>query len=119
MKHIIACALLLAALLAYRPETAHAADGHENNCSVVNVGYYTGVLTIICASGSINMVLLTGNSNAGTCPTAPMDTIKIMTSQALAARVSGLVLTLWYTDNCGAYGSATIRSITSLEVKGN
>src|SRR5690349_10800586 len=102
MKHIVAWTLLLAALLAYHPEPARAAAGHENNCSVINVGYYTGVLTIICASGSVNMAILNGNSSAGTCPTVDIDTLKAMTSQALVARTSGLVLTLWWTDACGA-----------------
>lgn len=120
MKSIVTGTLLLATFLAFHPAPARAADGHENGCDVINVGYYTGVLTIVCASGSVNMAILTGNSSAGTCPTVDIDTLKAMTSQALAARVSGLVLTIWYTDACGADGgSATIRAINSIEVKGN
>jgi glycerol uptake facilitator-like aquaporin len=120
VKGIIALTLLLAAFLAFHPAPARAADGHENSCSVVNVGFQTGMLTLVCASGSVNMAILNGNSSAGTCPTVDMDTLKIMTSQALAARVSGLVVTIWYTDACGANGgSATIRAINSIEVKGN
>ena len=119
MKSIIAWTLLLAALFAFHPAPARAADGHENSCSVINVGYYTGVLTIVCASGSVNLAILTGNGGAGTCPTVDIDTLKAMTAQALTARTAGLVLTIWYTDACGAGGSATIRAINSIEVKGN
>ena len=45
-------------------------------------------------------------------------TVGLMTALALAARVSGLFLTVWYTDTC-ASGSSTFRAITSIEVKGN
>ena len=120
MSKIAALTLLIAASFAFHPGTAHAADGHENSCSVINVGFYPGVLTIICgATGSTNFGFLNGNTSAGTCPTIDMDTLKIWTSQALAARASGLFLTIWYTDSCGALGNATYRSITSIEVKGN
>jgi hypothetical protein len=119
VKSIITWTLPLVAFLAFHPAPVRAADGHENSCSLVNVGFYTGVLTVICASGSVNMAILTGNSTAGTCPTVDMDTLKIMTGQALAARVSGLVMTIWYMDGCGANGGATARAITALEVKGN
>jgi hypothetical protein len=110
--------LLIVAMLAIHPAPAQAAAGHENDCSVVNVNYSIGVMTVICASGSINMAILTGNAAAGTCPTVDIDTMKIMTALALAARVSGLFLTVWYTDTC-ATGSSTFRAITSIEVKGN
>jgi hypothetical protein len=115
---IIATMLLSVALLAIHPAPAQAAAGHENSCSVVNVNYSIGTMTVICATGSINMAILNGASIAGTCPTVDMDTMKIMTSLALAARVSGLFLTIWYTDTC-ATGSPTIRAIQSIEVKGN
>jgi hypothetical protein len=111
--------VLLAVFLAFQPRSAHAAAGHENACTVINVNYSETVMTIICGSNSINMGLLNGSSSAGTCPTVNMDTIKIWVSLALAARVSGLYLTIWYTDGCGADGSATIRAINSIEVKGN
>jgi hypothetical protein len=119
MNRIIALALLFVAALAIDPTRVEAAAGHENSCSVVNVNYGVGVMTIICATGSINMAILTGNSIAGTCPTVDMDTMKIMTSLALAARVSGLFLTIWYTDTCGAGLAPTTRAIQSIEVKGN
>lgn len=119
MTKIISTMLLSVALLAIHPAPAQAAAGHENSCSVVNVNYSIGVMTVICASGSINMVILNGASAAGTCPTVDIDTMKIMTSLALAARVTGLFLTIWYTDACGADGSQTIRAIQSIEVKGN
>jgi len=111
--------LLTAACFAFHPGAARAVDGHENLCSVVNVGYGPGVMTVICASGSVNMAVLTGNSTAGTCPTVDMDSLKILTSQALAARASGLVLTIWWRDACGLNGGQTARAITGIEVKGN
>jgi len=113
-----ALTMLVAALFAFHPGAAHAVDGHENSCTVVNVNYSPGVMTVICASGSINMSLLTGSTGAGTCPTVDMDTMKIWTGLALSARVTGLFLTIWYTDSC-AGGSATYRAITGIEVKGN
>ena len=119
MKSIITWTFLLAAFLAFHPAPARAADGHENSCSVINVGYSAGVMTIVCASGSVNMAVLAGNSIAGTCPTLDIDTVKAMTAQALTARASGLVLTIWYTDACGLDGSAIFRAITGVEVKGN
>ena len=118
MTRIAAMTMLIVAMLAIHPASAQAAAGHENDCSVVNFNYRIGVMTVICASGSINMAILSGNSTAGTCPTVDIDTMKIMTGLALAARVSGLFLTIWYTDTC-ATGSATYRAIQSIEVKGN
>jgi hypothetical protein len=115
---------LLAAACVIRIPAVQAANGHENNCSVVNVNYSPGTpggtMTIICASGSINFAYVTGNNNsgAGTCPTMSLDDLKLMQSIALAARVSGLFLTVWYTDTC-ATGSTTWRAITSIELKGN
>ena len=119
MTKIVATLLLFAAFLVIQPTRVQAAAGHENSCSVVNVNYSVGVMTVICATGSINMAILTGSSIAGTCPTVDMDTMKILTSLALAARVSGLFLTIWYTDTCGAGLAPTTRAIQSIEVKGN
>jgi|SRR6185437_7360920 len=111
--------VLLVAACVIRLPPVHAATGHENACSVVNVNYSPGgVMTIICASGSINFAFAAGASGAGTCPTMSMDDLKLMQSIALAARVSGLFLTVWYTDSC-APGSTTARAIVSLELKGN
>jgi hypothetical protein len=111
-------ALLFIAVLILQPGRAQAADGHENNCTAINVNYGGGIMTIVCSSGSINMAILNGNSQAGTCPTVDIETMKILTSLALSARVSGLVMTLWWTDAC-ANGSQTIRALNSIEVKGN
>jgi hypothetical protein len=119
VTRIVATTLIFVALIAIHPTHAQAAAGHENSCSVVNVNYSIGVMTVICATGSINMAILNGASIAGTCPTVDMDTMKIMTSLALAARVSGLFLTIWYTDTCGAGLAPTTRAIQSIEVKGN
>jgi hypothetical protein len=119
MIGIGALALLLGAILALYANPVRAAAGHENSCLAVNVNYGGGAMTIVCSSGSINMALLNGSSQAGTCPTVDIDDLKILTSLALAARVSGLVMTIWYTDACGAGGSQTIRAIASIEVKGN
>jgi hypothetical protein len=119
MIRIGSLALLLGAILALYANPVRAAAGHENDCLAVNVNYGAGVMTIVCSSGSINMAILNGSSMAGSCPTVDMDSLKILTSLALAARVSGLVMTIWYTDACGADGSQTIRAIGSIEVKGN
>lgn len=116
MKKSLVMMALLAAACVIRVPAVHAANGHENNCSVTNVNYTPGgTMTIICASGSINFAFATAN---GTCPTMSMDDLKLMQSIALAARVSGLFLTVWYTDTCAA-GSTAYRAITSLELKGN
>ena len=120
MIRISTLALLLGALLGLHANPVRAATGHEPNCLAVNVNYSPGgVMTIVCASGSINFVFLNGSSQAGTCPTMNLDDLKIMTSLALAARVSGLYMQLWYTDACGAEGSQTFRAINSIEVTGN
>jgi hypothetical protein len=74
-------------------------------------------VNMVCASGSVNMAILNGNPNAGTCPTVDLDTLKLLTAMALAARISGMVVTIWYTDACGAYGSQTFRAIVSIEIK--
>lgn len=119
MKKSLVMMALLAAVCVIRVPQVHAAAGHENACSVVNVGYGPGgPLTIICASGSINLAFLAGANNNGTCPTMSLDDLKLLQGIALAARVSGLFLTVWYTDNC-AVGSATYRAINSIELKGN
>lgn len=119
MKKSLVMMTLLAFACVIRIPPVHAANGHENACSVINVNYSPGgVMTVICASGSINLAFMTGNSGAGTCPTMTLDDLKLMQSIALAARVSGLFLTVWYTDTC-AVGSTTYRAITSLELKGN
>ena len=119
MIRISTLALLLGAILSLHANPVRAAAGHEPNCLAVNVNYSSGVMTIVCASGSINFAILNGSSAAGTCPTMNMDDLKIMTSLALAARVSGLFMQLWYTDACGAEGSQTFRAITGIEVAGN
>jgi hypothetical protein len=123
VNRIIALTLLLTAAVALTlPAPAHAANGHENSCTVTNVGYDLGEMHLICGSGSINYAFVTGVSNGsvspGTCPTVDSDTLKAMTSIALAARVSGLLVTVWYTDSCVS-GAIPIRAITSLELTGN
>ena len=121
MKKSLVMMALLAAACVIRVPQVHAADGHENACSVVNVGWHpgTGPLTIICGSGSVNLAFLAGaNSYQGTCPTMTLDDIKMLQSIALTARLSGLFLTVWYTDSC-ATGSTTYRAITAIELKGN
>lgn len=119
MKKItIASALLLTTFSSIHPTPVHAVEGHENNCVVTNVGVDVGDVHVICASGSVNYAFLTGNTNAGSCPTVDTDTMKLMESVALAARITGLVMTVWYVDTCQSSGSI-IRAITSLELKGN
>jgi hypothetical protein len=123
VNRIIALTLLLTAVIALtHPAPAHAANGHENSCTVTNVGFDLDEMHLICASGSINYAFVAGATNVsvspGTCPTIDIDTLKAMTSIALTARVSGLVLTVWYTDSCVG-GTIPIRAITSLELTGN
>ena len=123
MNRILALTLLLtAAITLTLPAPVHAANGSESNCTVTNVGFDLDQMHLICASGSINYVFVTGVTNAsvapGTCPTVDMDTLKAMTSIALAARLTGLFVTIWYTDSCVG-GTIPIRAITSLELKGN
>jgi hypothetical protein len=119
VKKSLVMLTLLAAVCVIRVPQVRAAAGHENACSVVNVNYSPGgEMTIICASGSINFAFATGAKDAGTCPTMSLDDLKLMQSIALAARVSGLVLSVWYTDNC-AVGSTTFRAINGIELTGN
>ena len=122
MNKIIALSLLLTALALMHPVPAHAATGHENSCTVVNVGYDVGEMHLICSSGSINYAFLTGANNPilgpGTCPTVDLDSLKTFEAIALTARVSGLVLTVWYTNGCIS-GTLDIHAITALEMKGN
>ena len=123
MNKILALTLLLtAAITLTLPAPAHAANGHENQCTVTNVGFDLDELHVICASGSINYAFVAGATNVsvapGTCPTIDMDTLKAMTSIALAARLTGLFVTIWYTDSCVG-GTIPIRAITSLELTGN
>jgi hypothetical protein len=120
VKKIAVLIVLMMSLCMIHVDPAQAANGHENACSVINVNYSPGgVMTIVCGSGSLNFAFVGGfNNGSGTCPTMSMDDLKLMQSIALAARVSGLFLTIWYTDTCAA-GSTTYRAITSIELKGN
>jgi hypothetical protein len=119
MTRIVAFALLLAACFTIHISPAQAGTGHENNCLVSNVGYDapSKFLTVICSSGSVNMVILNGSSIAGSCPTVDTDSMNILKDLALNARLFGAALTVWYTDACNANGSQTIRAITSIEMK--
>jgi hypothetical protein len=123
VNKIIALALALTPIAIIHPIPAQAQGtaGHENSCTVVNVGSDVGGMHLICASGSINYAFLTGASQLGnpaTCPSVDIDTLKMIESIALTARVSGLVLTIWYTNTC-LPGTLDIHAITGLEMKGN
>jgi hypothetical protein len=97
------------------PTPAHAGTGHENQCTVTNINWSPGALNLVCASGTVYTAFQNGNVNAGSCATVDIDTLKIYESLAIAARVSGLVMTVWYDNTCGV----TTGIITSLELKGN
>jgi hypothetical protein len=123
VNKIIALSMLLTAsvLIDSAPVQAQGTAGHENSCTVVNVGYDAGAMHLICSSGSINYAFLTGTTQLGnpaTCPSVDSDTLKMLDSIALAARVSGLVLTVWYSNQC-IPGTLDIHAITGLEMKGN
>ena len=122
MNKIMALSLLLTATAVMHQARAQSTTGHENNCSVTNVGSSAASMHVICASGSINYLFLTGvpspELSPGTCPTVDIDTFKMLESMALAARVSGLFLTIWYTHGCTG-GTLDIHAITGFEMQGN
>ena len=124
MNKIMALSMLLTAiaLIGPAPVRAQATTGHENGCVVTNAGYDIGELHIICASGSINYAFVTGANQLGNtgapCPAVDSDTLKMFDAMALTARVSGLVVTVWYTHNC-IPGTLDIHVITGLEMQGN
>jgi hypothetical protein len=118
----ISLALTAIALIHPVPAQAQGVPGHENNCTVVNMSATSTSLEVICASGTINYGFVTGASQLGnpatSCPTIDLDTLKLLSAIALTARVSGLVLTVWYNDQC-LPGTLDIHAITGLEMKGN
>jgi hypothetical protein len=124
VNKIIAVSLALTAIALIHPVPAQAQGvaGHENNCTVVNVSASSTELHVICASGTINYGFVTGALQLGnpatSCPTIDLDTLKLFSAIALTARVSGLVLTVWYNNQC-IPGTLDIHAITGLEMKGN
>jgi hypothetical protein len=64
---------------------------------------------------TVYLAFLSGNSQAGTCATVDIDTLKAYESLGIAARVSGLVVSVWYDNTCGSANGV----ITSLELSGN
>jgi hypothetical protein len=124
VNKIIPVSLVLTAIALIHPVQARAqgSPGHENNCTVVNVSASSIALQVICASGSINYAFVTGASQLGnpatSCPSIDLESLKLLAGIALAARVSGLVLTVWYNNQC-LPGTLDIHAITGLEMKGN
>ena len=118
MNKIAAWMLPLIALSVVPPEPAQAATGHENNCTVININWISppDSINLVCASGTVYVAFLNGNG-PGTCATVDIDTLKTYESLGIAARVSGLFLTVWYDNTCGAVAVNGV--ITSLELKGN
>ena len=118
MNKIAAWMLPLIALSVVSPEPAQAATGHENNCTVININWISppDSINLVCASGTVYVAFLNGNG-PGTCATVDIDTLKTYESLGIAARVSGLFLTVWYDNTCGAVAVNGV--ITSLELKGN
>ena len=124
MNKIITILLVLTAIALLQPVPAQAQGtaGHENNCTVVNVSASSIALQVVCASGTVNYAFVTGASQLGnpstSCPSIDFETLKLFASVALAARVSGLVLTVWYNNQC-LPGTLDVHAITGLEMKGN
>jgi hypothetical protein len=114
MNKIAALMLSLIALPMVSPEPAWAQTSHEANCTVTNINWSSGQVNLACASGSVYVAFLTGNTSAGACQTTDIDTLKVFESLGISARVSQLVVTVWYTP-CGIGTGA----ITSLELTGN
>ena len=117
MNKIAALTLSLIALSMVSPEPAQAATGHENSCTVININWSPGEVNLVCASGSVYVAFLNGSSAAGTCATTDIDTLKAYETLGIAARVSGLVVTVWWDNTCGS--NAVNGIISSLELKGN
>jgi hypothetical protein len=115
-------ALTAVALIPPVPVQAVGVDGHENNCTVINMSASSIALQVVCASGSVNYAFVTNTPQLGNpanvCPTIDFDTLKLLSAVALTARATGLVLTVWYTNQCLA-GTIDIHAITGLEMKGN
>jgi len=123
MSKIIPLSLALTAIALIQPIPAQAAgvEGHENSCTVVNMSADSTSLQVVCASGTVNYAFVTGASQLGhpaTCPTVDLDTLKLLSAIALTARATGLVLTIWYTNQCYS-GTLDIHAISGLEMKGN
>jgi hypothetical protein len=118
MNKIAALMLSLIALSMLSPEPAQAATGHENNCTVVNINWISppDSINLVCASGTVYVAFLNG-FGPGTCATVDIDTLKAYESLGIAARVSGLVVTVWWDNTCGS--NAVNGIISSLELKGN
>jgi len=110
----IATLMLLFSGLLCTTAFAQLGSGHENACTVVNVNYGGGQMNVVCSSNSVYVAFLTGNSSAGNCPTSDIDTIKIFESLSIAARVSGLPVTVWYNTGC----TGATRIINSIELNG-
>jgi hypothetical protein len=123
VNKIIPVLLALTAIALTHPVPARAAgvDGHENNCTVVTMSADSIELEVICASGTVNYAFVTGASQLGhpaTCPTIDLETLKLLYGIALTARATGLVLTVWYSNQC-LPGTLDVHAITGLELKGN
>lgn len=124
MNKFIPVSLAMTAIALIRPVPAQAqgVPGHENNCTVINVSASSTSVQVVCASGTVNYGFVTGTSQLGnpatSCPTIDFDTMKLLFATALTARATGLVLTVWYNDQC-LPGTLDIHAITGLELKGN
>jgi hypothetical protein len=123
VNKIIPVLLALTAVALMHPVSAQAAGvaGHENNCTVVTMSADSIELEVICASGTVNYAFVTGASQLGnpaTCPTIDFETLKLLSAIALTAKATGLVLTVWYTNQC-LPGTLDVHAIVGLEIKGN
>jgi hypothetical protein len=111
---------------------AAAASGHENGCTVSNVSFGVGPqgsrLYVMCTSGTFYYMYLNGSTNApnGTagCATASIDALKLWQSEAIAAKLSGKTIQIWWTDNSGTaragctFEGTAGKSIDSLDFNG-
>jgi hypothetical protein len=119
MNKIAALMLPLIALSMVSPEPAQAqaATGHEANCTVTNINWISpDQINLLCASGNVYAAFLNGTQPA-TCSAVDIDTLKAFESLGIAARTSGLLVTVWYNNTCAGGGVHGI--ITSVELTGN
>lgn len=124
MKKILVAVPVVAAIVIAGIAQSAMATSNENNCTLVDVSYGNdstvprNALSLVCSSGTVYSAYITGGAGNPACPTTSVDTVKLWESMAVAARLSGKVVTVWYNIvNCD--GAPSNRIMNSLEIKGN
>jgi hypothetical protein len=121
MIKTILLSLSLAALAVCFSNDALAAATPESNCTVTTVGYSHGYLTgtgnhrfiyVVCSNNTVHIAYASaGNSG---CPTVDTDSLKIWHNVALAAKLSGRPITIWWEPRTCA-GTTSKRMISGIE----